>query len=108
GRAVPHLPIAVHFVAQAPIFHFPRFFAAVLLARRDDGGVLIAVDIFNPLLGIRPSAGPEVQADIWFRADFIDIIQEFMGAETIALDSAPSHFEPLWPAIARSDAIAPI
>jgi len=93
SRTVAHLPIAVHLVAQAPVFHLPGLVAAVPLAHLHHGGVLVAVDILDPLLRIGPAAGPQIEADIGFCAHLLDVIHEFMRAEAIVLDRAPGHFQ---------------
>ena len=108
GRAVAHLPGAVHLVAKPPILHFPGLFAAVPAPQFSHGGACGEVAVLDPLLGFDPGAGPEIGADIRLDAEQFDVVQEVVSAEAVVFDGLPGHVETLGALVAGADAIHPV
>ena len=108
GAAVAHLPGAIHLVAEAPELDLPGIAAAVLAAQAGHGGVFGGIAVLDPLLGFGPGAGAEVGADVGLGAEHLDVVEELVGAEAVAFDGAPGHFEARRALVARADAVAPV
>src|SRR5450759_1028778 len=92
GAAVAHLPGAIHLVTESPELDLPGIAASVLAAQAGHGGVFGGIAVLDPLLGFGPGAGAEVGADVGLRPERLHVVEELVGAETVAFQPCPRPF----------------
>ena len=108
GRLRADLPGAVHLVAEAPELDVIGGFAAVFAALVRPVGVHVAVAVFQQFHGVLRGAGAEVHGHHRLRADALAPLQEFIRADLIRLNGAPSHVRADGTLVLRTDAVAPV
>ncbi len=104
----PHLPGAVHLVAQAPVLHLVRLLVsmrATQIAPLRALGVVAVLDVGH---GHFRGAGAEVEAQQRLGAHGLGPVHEIVGAELVGLELIPGALENRRAVLLRADAIPPV
>ncbi|GEM_PF-2250547 len=97
------------FVADADVFDFPGFFAAVLLAKIGHLAVAVKGQVFHPIHQFFRRTGTDVAGDIGLAAEQFAQIHELMRPEGVILDDhAPVGVDNARTFFARADAVLPV
>ena len=84
-----NLPLAVHFVAQAPILDSIWIRTSIGGAHIGVLGARWRVAVFQQVGGVLYAAGAHIHAQHGYGADFIAEAQEFIGPKLIGLCGLP-------------------
>lgn len=93
GVLVPHLPLAVHLVAQGPVFHLVGFLVAVTAAQVRPVGAFLDIAVLDPVAGFVHRPRAEVHAEIGLGRGTAAPLDELIGAERVALAEAPCQVD---------------
>ena len=105
---VAKLPLAPHFVADAPVLDAVRLGVAVLRRATSRRSCRRRRCVFDFLGGRVVVAEAGVDGDHRLGADFAAEVDEFVDADVVVLDAGPGGILARRPAVAGADAVAPV
>ena len=105
---MPHLPGAVHLIAEAPEFDAKRLFSPVFSAEIAQIGSALDVAVLNHILCFRHAACTKIDRVHRLHIRLLRPVHELMKAELVRLNHAPRRVDPVGSLADRTDRILPL
>ena len=106
-RLSSQLPLAVHFISQAPQFDIVWFFYAVADSQVAVFRTRRMVAVFQQIARVGGSSCAEIYRHHRVRADFFRPFCELAQSERIRLKTSPRQFQPWFSLVQRTHAVFP-
>ncbi len=108
GSFMPHLPVAVHLVSEAPVFYAVRLFIAVGYSKVAPVCAARMVAVFDEISRLVGSSCAEIDGHQRLCFGFAAPVYEFVRAEFVCFGGVPREFKALRPVFQGTYAVLPI